>query len=725
VNKRDIFLWGLKKVNIIIKRVIFVFIAFAVFVQSEVSSVNPYSNLVYPGINGYLVYRPTVLGDRVPDFTSVGYKGGYVPIPDVTGGGDTHTPGESPIIPSDRIITVYPVEGDDHPNIQAAIDAIEAKSLDQNGLRGVVQLVAGEYQIADTKRLEIMESGVVLRGVGDDSNETVLRAEGTDQRTLIVAGLSSGWYPKDMITAEIPGTSYEVIDKYVPVGAQSMRLEAAGVFRAGDKVIVHRRCNSAWISEIGMDIIPDDGDTIQWTEDEYQMYLEREVVRMDQNRIFLNAGLPTSIDQRWGGGRVYKYYGITGRINNVGIENIRGISDYSSDYDPYHSKSFIEFRRVEDGWVRNVTGVHFSYAVVNLNRYSKSITVENCSSLEPKGPREGGWRYPFVSSGQLHLFKGCYSEFSRHDYVTGSLTNGPVVFTDSIASQTNTEVGPHQRWANGLLFDRIMVSGYRSSLAAYNRGPSGTGHGWSGANVVFWNCEAPDFEVENPFTAQNWVIGGIGSIVNPPDFLGAPIGTYDSHNEHVALGYHLSPTGSLYTAQYNEKLLNSNSEFYEYVLGDFDLYDFNGLGSRDDVYVDPGWLSVINEYMAVKQWPVVDFDQEEYHQIVPFTFKYYLQPGKRVAFAVLVAAIKKTGNSTRNDSLWIEGLEKVNRVSFKSLGLGDELPESGTALVIYEFDGINLDHLQDGKLNAAFSNDVAVDWARLHFVTWWPNFRNP
>jgi hypothetical protein len=525
-----------------------------------------------------------------------------------------------------------------------------------------------------------------------------------------------------MIAAEVSGTSHEVIDKYVPVGAQSMRLEAANVFSAGERVIVHRRCNSAWISEIGMDIIPNDGDTLQWTEDDYQIYLEREVVGMDGDRIFLNAGLPTSMDKRWGGGRVYKYYGITGRIKNVGIENIRGITDYASDYDPYHSKSFIDFRRVEDGWVRNVTGVHFSYAVVNLNRYSKSITVENCLSLEPKGPREGGWRYPFVTRGQLHLFRGCYSENSRHDYVTGILTNGPVVFTDCIASQTNTEVGPHQRWANGLLFDKVNVSGSRSSLAAYNRGPSGTGHGWSGANVVFWNCEAPAFEVENPFTAQNWVIGGIGSIVNPPDFLGAPIGTYDTHGEHVSLGDILSLSGSLYTAQYNEQHLVSNTEFYEYVLGDFDLYDFEGIGSMDDVYVDPQWLSVINGYMAVKKWPVVDFDQEEYHQIVPFTFEYYLQPGKRIRSAVLVAAIKKTGKSTRNDSLWIEGLEKVNRVAFDKIGLGDELPDGGTSLVLYEFEGQNLEHLRDGRLNAAISNDVAVDWVRVHFVTWWPNY---
>ena len=665
-----------------------------------------YSDLVYPGDSGRLVYRPTVIGDRVLDFSMVGYKGGGVSRPDVT-----------QLVTPDRIIAVAPVAGDDHPTIQAAIDLVEAKSLNAYGFRGVVQLEAGEYQIADTKRLEIMASGVVLRGAG--ASETVIRAEGVNQRTLIVAGPTTGSWPGEYLNAEVGGTSHEVIDKYVPVGAMSMRLDGTSGLAAGDNVIVHRRCNDAWITEIGMDSIPDSGDTVQWTAGAYQFYMQRKIVRIDGQRVFLNAGLSTSIDERWGGGRVYKYSGIPGRINNVGVENLRGITDYASDADPDHSKSLINFRRVEDGWIRNVTGVHFSYAIATLSRYSKSITVENCSSLDPKGPRVGGWRYPFVTSGQLHLFMNCYSENSRHDYVTSSRTHGPIVFTDSVAYQTNTEVGPHHRWANGLLFDKIIVSGAGGELAAWNRGNYGTGHGWSGANIVFWNSEAPVFQVQNPPTAQNWVIGGIGAIATsyPKDFLNSELAIYDSHGGHVSLGDSAgNPGDSLYTAQFNERFADPNAVFLEYVAGDFDLYDYNGPGSEDDVFVDANWLADVNSYAVSNGLVLESFDQNDANHVVPFSFAFALGPGERVEAATLIVAIKKIGDSTGNDSIWIEDMNEAGRVSFADLELGDELAADSNEFVIFEFTGAGLCSLQDGQLNAAIGDDEAVDWARLGLV---------
>ena len=46
------------------------------------------------------------------------------------------------------------------------------------------------------------------------------------------------------------------------------------------------------------------------------------------------------------------------------------------------------------------------------------------------------------------------------------------------------DIGPHHRFATGTLYD--TVSG--GLLSVEDRGSSGTGHGWSGANVVYWNC---------------------------------------------------------------------------------------------------------------------------------------------------------------------------------------------------------------------------------------------
>jgi hypothetical protein len=81
------------------------------------------------------------------------------------------------------------------------------------------------------------------------------------------------------------------------------------------------------------------------------------------------------------------------------------------------------------------------------------------------------------------------------------------VFLESTAYDTG-EVGPHHRWATGTLFDNIVVKG-SGNLSAYDRSNGGTGQGWSGANQVFWNSEAPAMRCENPPTAQNWNVGSI------------------------------------------------------------------------------------------------------------------------------------------------------------------------------------------------------------------------
>src|SRR6185436_1551311 len=72
-----------------------------------------------------------------------------------------------------------------------------------------------------------------------------------------------------------------------------------------------------------------------------------------------------------------------------------------------------------------------------------------------------------------------------------------------------------------------------------NRLNSGSGHGWAGANYVFWNCSARNLEIDNPPTAQNWAIGCIGTKSNN--------GTFDS------LGTNVTPN-SLYEKQMWDRL---------------------------------------------------------------------------------------------------------------------------------------------------------------------------
>ena len=88
------------------------------------------SGLVHAGIDGHLMYDPDAMGDRIPDFSTVGYRGGTVAIPDV------------PVQ-----VTVRAGAGDDTARVQSAIDQVAAMPIGEDGFRGAVLLKQGHYDI--------------------------------------------------------------------------------------------------------------------------------------------------------------------------------------------------------------------------------------------------------------------------------------------------------------------------------------------------------------------------------------------------------------------------------------------------------------------------------------------------------------------------------------------------------------------------------------------------
>ena len=83
-----------------------------------------------------------------PIFPPAGYAGGDRQIPD------------APV----RVV-VSPVDGDETARIQKAIDYVASLPADTNGIRGAVLLLKGRHEVFG--RLQITNSGVVLRGQGD------------------------------------------------------------------------------------------------------------------------------------------------------------------------------------------------------------------------------------------------------------------------------------------------------------------------------------------------------------------------------------------------------------------------------------------------------------------------------------------------------------------------------------------------------------------------------
>src|SRR5688572_33019176 len=127
----------------------------------------------FPAADGQLLYHTTPLGDRLPDFGNVGYRGGIVPIPDV--------PVAATVNSDNNPAT------DDTTAIQAAIDAVEALPLGADGFRGAVLLGPGDFQVGSD--LSINASGVVLRGSGVHATKII--GTGTGQRTIIQVSGSS------------------------------------------------------------------------------------------------------------------------------------------------------------------------------------------------------------------------------------------------------------------------------------------------------------------------------------------------------------------------------------------------------------------------------------------------------------------------------------------------------------------------------------------------------
>ncbi len=452
--------------------------------------------LVYLDESGKLVYVPDAKGNVIPDFSNAGYGGGGVAIPRV---------------PVKAV--VEPGPGDDGERIQAAIDRVSRMEPDADGHRGAVLLRRGEYQVAGT--LRISAGGVVLRGEGRERDGTVLMATGTSRRTLIEVNPAfmrlqehrSVRVRHGTAWREVPGTRRAITDAYVPVGARTFRVESTQGLAAGDRIIVHRPSTAGWITAIGMDRIPPRPGRVtrQWQAGKYDLRFDRIVTRIRGTEVTIDAPLVNAVEQEFGGGWIYKYT-FPERIAQVGIENLRAESHFNGwPDDEDHAWNFILLDSVENAWVRQVTGVHFAYSCVYVERHGKWITVEDAACLDPVSKITGSRRYAFALRGQLTLVKRAFSNQGRHDFVMHSRVPGPNVFLDCEARNAHDDSGPHHRWAVGTLYDNVHVQG--DALNVRDRGNMGTGHGWAGAQMMFWNSSDDSIICESPPTARNWAIG--------------------------------------------------------------------------------------------------------------------------------------------------------------------------------------------------------------------------
>jgi hypothetical protein len=455
----------------------------AVTLAPPAVAAGPARRFVRPAPDGRLVYAADARGNRIPDFSHAGYGGGAV-IPDV------------PV----RVV-VPPGAGDNGPRIRAALDSLAKLRPDASGLRGAVLLLAGRHEVTGQLRLAV--SGVVLRGQGPD---TVLVATGTDRRALIqVRGRP------DRVTEE-KGRS--VADAYVPVGANTIRLDSAEGLKVGDTVLVEHPGTKEWIAAVGMDRFPSryQGSHLDWRPGTVDVHWDRVVSRIDGNTLTLDAPLTTALDAAHGRCTVRRY-SWPGRVRRVGVENLRCEPTFARDnpHDEQHAWAAVTVENAEDVWVRQVSFAHFAGSAVAVWETAKRVTVEDCDSVRPVSEVGGYRRDTFFTAGQQTLFLRCKADDGRHDFAVGHLAAGPNAFVHCRATNAHQFSGPIGSWASGVLYDNVTVDG--GGLALTSRETDDQGVGWAAANSVLWQCTAPVVTCRMPATAQNWAVGVWGQFV--------------------------------------------------------------------------------------------------------------------------------------------------------------------------------------------------------------------
>ena len=432
-----------------------------------------------------LTYNPTTKGDRIPDFSTVGYNYGNSPLPDEPDGYQV------PVL-----VTLEPGTGDQSDRIQAAIDFISAKPL-VNGFRGALLLKAGRWEIHSVNRIVVRASGVVIRGEGDHPlTGTRLYARGTTNENTTGNTLNSR-----LITFQGSGNSVNtaartLVDSvYVPAGTNVIPI-TGHAFTVGQRIQVRLPGSVAWQRASLFD-------PVATVARDPAVTINRQITAITPNSITLDAPLTTPLDPAYDIGYVVPVTAFN-NITNVGISNIYFESTYvtdssvasTSDTDENHVWNAVLYREVEDGFMHNCTARFFAYSIAYVNTTTRKITINRSQSHDSISQRVGGRLYAFVLTGEMALVSNTLVRYSRHSYVINwPGAPGPNVFVDGVATGAYNESGSHADWNNGGLWDNITDNRLQVKLERQS------------ANCVAWNCVLNFITFENMGLSPNWSLG--------------------------------------------------------------------------------------------------------------------------------------------------------------------------------------------------------------------------
>jgi hypothetical protein len=494
---------------------------------------NAVSEWVHPGPDGKLIYRTTPAGDRIMDFSTAGYMGGGVALPDV---------------PVKR--TVEPSGGaDDTPIIQAAIDAVAGLPL-QNGFRGAVVLASGTFNCSNT--IIIPASGVVLRGSGaDGSNVSTIKMLGRRHVAIATRGGAGGRQGRstgdDQNGTDTGGVKTFLADAYVPSGTATFTVADASGFAVGDVIEIRRPVTAAWVHFMSMDNLTRDGKPQTWIRTGTFIPIERRIAALSGNTITLDVPLSDSFDSRYlnpPGTAVVKISS-PARLTQVGIEHLH---IQSPPQHVNHTQELYTAIRLngQDCWLRDI---NIDETMNSVALGGRRITVEHVTVTRKIDHVGASKPAEFAPNGDQILLDRCSVNANNVWFAaTGGGHSGPIVFLNC-AFTGDGHIEGHMRWTTGMLLDNCVLPD--GGIDFKNRGAMGSGHGWGMGWGVAWNCISKTYVVQQPPGAYNWAIGCIGQNIptarpfdSEPKL---PVGTFDSPGHPVA-------PQSLYLTQLAERM---------------------------------------------------------------------------------------------------------------------------------------------------------------------------
>lgn len=415
----------------------------------------------------HIQYLKDARGNRVLDYSYCGYRNSNVDIPNV------------PVA-----VYVSPEEGDNSSRIQKAINYVSSLKPDAAGFRGAVLLEKGVYHL--NQALRITTSGVVLRGA--DKTGTVLVKRGYDRGAVL--------YMEGRNDCKITDT-LEIRSDYVPVNETTLQVSSASALKKGDKVMIYRPSEEAWIQSIGCHIFGGGIGALGWKKGDVDMSWDRIVEDIHGDLVTLNAPLSMALNKSDAKSEMLTYTW-AGRIADCGVENLTLVSDYDQRYgmDENHAWTGVSIDNAENCWVRNLDFKQFAGSAVIVQHHASNVTVEDCISTEPVSEIAGMRRRTFYTVGQHTLFQRCYSEHGINDFAAGMAAPGPNAFVQCESKESEGFSGSIGAWACGLLFDIVNIDG--NDLAFTNLGQAKNGAGWNTANSMCWQCTAAEIKCFSP-----------------------------------------------------------------------------------------------------------------------------------------------------------------------------------------------------------------------------------